>query len=159
MPRAVKLSSKGRYAVGALFDIAFYNEGGPTQVRDIATRQGIPLRFLEQIFQDLKRAKIVVSKRGPQGGYRLALPAEDVRLGDVVRAIEGPVQLSDTGEARGGNKPKEALDSRRVSDDVFEKLSVEIERCLDSISIADMCTRAGELGINKPISRAHVYVI
>jgi Rrf2 family protein len=94
----VKLSSKGRYAVRALFDIAFYNEGRPTQVKDIADRQGIPPRFLEQIFQELKRAGIVGSKRGPQGGYLLAQSADAIRLGDVVRALEGPISLgSDEG--------------------------------------------------------------
>jgi Rrf2 family protein len=89
----VKLSSKGRYAVRALFDIAFYNEGRPTQVKDIADRQNIPPRFLEQIFQELKRAGIVGSKRGPQGGYLLAQGADAIRLGDVVRALEGPISL------------------------------------------------------------------
>ncbi len=86
----MKLSNKGRYAVRALFDIAFYNDGKPTQVKDIAEREGIPPRFLEQIFQDLKRAGIVGSKRGPQGGYSLARRASEIRLGDVVRALEGP---------------------------------------------------------------------
>jgi Rrf2 family transcriptional regulator, iron-sulfur cluster assembly transcription factor len=85
----VKLSSKGRYAVRALFDIAFYNDGQPTQVKEIAERQAIPPRFLEQIFQDLKRAGIVGSKRGPQGGYLLARPSHEIRLGDVIQVIEG----------------------------------------------------------------------
>src|SRR5689334_15961231 len=93
----VKLSKKGRYAVRALFDIAFYNEGQPTQVKDIATRQSIPPRFLEQIFQDLKRAGIVASKRGPQGGYNLARGAAEIGIGDVIRALEGPIMLADEG--------------------------------------------------------------
>src|SRR6478736_3014613 len=93
MKSSVKLSSKGRYAVRALFDIAFYNDGRPTQVKDIADRQQIPPRFLEQIFQELKRAGIVGSKRGPQGGYLLSQDAASIRLGDVVRALEGPISL------------------------------------------------------------------
>src|SRR5688572_9353063 len=93
---SVKLSNKGRYAVRALFDIAFFNAGRPTQVRDIAERQSIPPRFLEQIFQDLKRAGIVGSKRGPQGGYVLLRPAGEIPLGEVVAVIEGPVALSET---------------------------------------------------------------
>ncbi|HVZ33241.1 MAG TPA: Rrf2 family transcriptional regulator, partial [Polyangiaceae bacterium] len=84
----MKLSNKGRYAVRALFDIAYFNAGQPTQAKDIAERQGIPPRFLEQIFQDLKRAGIVGSKRGPQGSYSLAGGAESIRLGDVIRALE-----------------------------------------------------------------------
>jgi len=85
----VKLSNKGRYGVRALFDIAFHNDGGPTQIKDIAEREAIPARFLEQIFQDLKRAGLVGAKRGPRGGYHLARPAHEIRLGDVVRALEG----------------------------------------------------------------------
>src|SRR3954470_21761776 len=110
----VKLSNKGRYAVRALFDIAFYNDGKPTQVKDIAERQNIPPRFLEQIFQDLKRAGIVGSKRGPQGGYSLARRATDIRLGDVVRALEGPITLGDREPA--GRRTQPLNDSRRVTE-------------------------------------------
>jgi len=63
----VKLSNKGRYGVRAIFDIAFHNEGRATQIKEIAERQAIPPRFLEQIFQDLKRAGLVASRRGPRG--------------------------------------------------------------------------------------------
>src|SRR5262245_62223952 len=115
----VKLSNKGRYAVRALFDIAFYNEGRPTQVKDIAERQSIPPRFLEQIFQDLKRAGIVGSKRGPQGGYNLARAAAEIGLGDVIRALEGPIVLSEDGV------PDRGPPSRRVTDAVFRDLSVK----------------------------------
>ena len=70
----MKISTRCRYATLALFDIAFMNDGNPTQVRQIAKRQGIPLRFLEQIFQDLKRAELVDGKRGRNGGYFLPRP-------------------------------------------------------------------------------------
>jgi Rrf2 family protein len=154
---AMKLSNKGRYAVRALFDIAFYNAGGPTQVKDIAEREGIPPRFLEQIFQDLKRAGIVGSKRGPQGGYSLARPSGEIRLGDVVRALEGPISLGEKGErrapaGRGG-------DGRRVTDAVFEDLSTRIEACFDDITISDICLRAEGLGIERGRGQRYVYVI
>src|SRR5262252_4297447 len=90
----VKLSNKGRYGVRALFDIAFHNDGRPTQIKDIASRESIPARFLEQIFQDLKRAGLVGAKRGPRGGYHLARPAYEIRIGDVVRALEGPIAIA-----------------------------------------------------------------
>jgi len=152
----VKLSSKGRYAVRALFDIAFYNEGQPTQVKDIAERQAIPQRFLEQIFQDLKRSGIVGSKRGPQGGYILARPAAEIPLGEIVRVIEGPVAL---GEASGKSLDGIAGDGQRVTDDVFERLSTKIEACLDSVSVADVCERASELGVRRPGADSYVYCI
>jgi Rrf2 family protein len=151
----VKLSNKGRYAVRALFDIAFYNQGQPTQVKDIAERQGIPPRFLEQIFQDLKRTGIVGSKRGPQGGYTLARPASHIGLGDVIRALEGPIVL---GEGKVDPK-KGGGEARRVSEAVFKDLSSRVEACFDAVSIADICDRAEALGIRRPGTQRYVYVI
>ena len=153
----MKLSNKGRYAVRALFDIAFHNDGGPTQVKDIAQRQAIPPRFLEQIFQDLKRAGIVSSKRGPQGGYSLARPALDVRLGDVVRALEGPIALGDRDS--GAKRAPATGDARRVTESIFRDLSGQVEACFDQISIADVCARAEQLGMRRPGAQRHVYVI
>ena len=89
----MKLSSRGRYSVRAMFDIAFHGEGAAAQIKDIAERQGIPPRFLEQIFQDLKRAGLVSSKRGPRGGYHMTRPARDISVGEIVRAVEGPMNL------------------------------------------------------------------
>lgn len=153
----VKLSNKGRYAVRALFDIAFYNDGHPTQVKDIADREAIPPRFLEQIFQDLKRAGIVGSKRGPQGGYSLARRATEIRLGDVVRALEGPITLlekAEPGTRRGGG-----TDGRRVTDAVFKDLSGRVEECFDAITIADICDKADRLGLQRPRGQRYGYVI
>ncbi len=149
----MKLSKKGRYAVRALFDIAFYNEGQPTQVKDIAERQSIPPRFLEQIFQDLKRAGIVASKRGPQGGYNLARAADRIGIGDVVRALEGPIVLADeTGADKGSS-------SRTVTDSIFRELSAGVQRCFDGVTIGDICRRADELGVSRPGAQRQVYVI
>jgi Rrf2 family protein len=152
----VKLSNKGRYAVRALFDIAFYNAGRPTQVRDIADRQAIPPRFLEQIFQDLKRASIVGSKRGPQGGYSLSRSADKITLGDVVRALEGPIVLGERNETTRRAPPE---DSRLVTESVFRDLSSKVESCFDAISIQDICARADKLGLRRPGAQRYVYVI
>ena len=150
----MKLSNKGRYGVRALFDIAFYNDGRPTQIKDISARQTIPARFLEQIFQDLKRAGLVGAKRGPRGGYHLARPAYDIRLGDVVRALEGPIAITSPEE-----EPKrEPLDGKHVTEAVFRELSQRIEGCFDDVTIADMCRRGDELGLRRTRER-NVYVI
>jgi Rrf2 family transcriptional regulator, iron-sulfur cluster assembly transcription factor len=149
----VKLSNKGRYAVRALFDIAFFNEGRATQAKDIAERQGIPPRFLEQIFQELKRAGIVASKRGPQGGYALAGDASSIRLGDVVRALEGPLVLS---EGAGARAVEEGV---RVTEAVFEDLSRRVEACFDAVTLTDICERARELGVRRPHGERYSYVI
>lgn len=154
----VKLSNKGRYAVGALFDIAFYNAGRATQVKDIAAREGIPPRFLEQIFQDLKRAGIVASKRGPQGGYTLSQPATEIRLGDIVRALEGPIALGDS-KHEPGHRRKPGADTKRVTESVLGDLSRRVEACFDAVSVADLCARADELGIARPVVHRIVYSI
>lgn len=155
---SVKLSNKGRYGVGALFAIVFYNAGRATQVKDIASREGIPPRFLEQIFQDLKRAGIVASKRGPQGGYTLARPPAEIRLGDIVRALEGPIAL---GEPKSDlrSKRKAGADTKRVTESVLLDLSRRVEACFDAVSLADLCTRAEELGLTRPSAQRIVYSI
>ncbi|HEY4122360.1 MAG TPA: Rrf2 family transcriptional regulator [Byssovorax sp.] len=137
----MKLSNKGRYGVQALFDIAFHNDGKPTLIRDIAERASIPARFLEQIFQDLKRAGLVGSKRGPRGGYHLARPAASITIGDVVRALEGPVAVLVAQEAAGKKSPPDATSA------VFKDLAIDVERCFDAISIADVVTRGEALGV------------
>jgi Rrf2 family protein len=150
----VKLSNKGRYGVRALFDIAFHNDGRPTQIKDISSRQAIPARFLEQIFQDLKRAGLVGAKRGPRGGYHLTRPAYDIRIGDVVRALEGPITIV----GRDDEPKTSAVDGKDVTDAVFRELSRRIEGCFDGVTIADMCRRGDELGLRK-VRERYVYVI
>jgi Rrf2 family protein len=161
----VKLSSKGRYAVRALFDIAFYNDGKPTQVKDIAERQDIPPRFLEQIFQDLKRAGLIGSKRGPQGGYNLQQASSDIRVGDILRVTEGPISLCEGAETpdaqpsfhRSGERAPAS--GREVTETMFNELSSKIEACLDDVSIQDMCDRAEKAGLRKPGFPRYQYVI
>ena len=153
----VKLSNKGRYAVRALFDIAYFNAGQPTQAKDIAERQGIPPRFLEQIFQDLKRAGIVGSKRGPQGGYSLAGEAYTIRLGDVIRALEGPLLLSEGVPSEGAEKGEGGV--VQVTEAVFRDLSQRVEACFDAVTLADICARAERMGLPRATSESYSYVI
>lgn len=151
----MKFSSKGLYGVQAIFDLAFHAEGGAAQVKEICERQAIPPRFLEQVFQDLRRAGIVTSKRGPHGGYHLALAPENIKLGDILRALEGPVQLLPVARS-------EALmeaSSYRVADEAFKGISSSIAACLDAVTIADMCNKAEAMGIARRPPPAYVYAI
>src|SRR5512137_2507344 len=91
----MRLSTKSRYGLRALFDIAYHAENRPVQIQDIARRQEISPRYLEQIFQSLKRAGLLKSKRGPQGGYLIAKPLTDVTVRDIVKATEGDLLLVD----------------------------------------------------------------
>jgi Rrf2 family protein len=158
----MKLSNKGLYGVQAIFDLAFHAEGGSAQIKDICDRQAIPPRFLEQVFQDLRKAGIVTSKRGPRGGYQLASPPERIRVGDIIRALEGPVQLlaaSPRSHAAQAAAPAEATTSFQVARDVFRGLSAGIESCLDAVTVAEMCDRADALGLARRRAPAHVYAI
>lgn len=157
----MKLSSKGRYGVCAMFDIAFHNEGLATQIKDISERQSIPARFLEQIFQDLKRAGLVRSKRGPKGGYHLARDPADITVGDVVRALEGPVRLvpeGDDAKGRGDGTGRDGT-GRAVTDAVFARLADEIEAAFDARTLADLCADGEALGLRRTPPRRYVYAI
>lgn len=138
-----------------MFDIAFHSRGGPTQIRVIAERQAIPPRFLEQIFQDLKRAQLVTSKRGPKGGYALARPPEEISVGCVVRAVEGPVQMV----SADSDAPAGDATSRRVTERLFVELAEAIESSLDAVTLEDLCERGESEGVLRLPPRRYVYSI
>lgn len=148
----MKLSNKGRYGVRALFDIAFHNDGGPTQIREIAERELIPARFLEQIFQDLKKAGILGSKRGPRGGYHLARDASEIKIGDVLRALEGPIIALLPEDERAGKGPD-------ATASIFRDLACSIEKCFDEVTLQDVVHRAEKLGMHRRGKERATYVI
>src|SRR2546425_10468307 len=86
-------SAKGEYGIMAVLDLALANGSAPVQAKTIADRQGIPLRFLEHILSALKHAGLVESARGAHGGYRLVKPASEIRIGDVIQAVDGPIAM------------------------------------------------------------------
>ena len=94
----------------------------------------------------MKRAGLVGAKRGPRGGYHLARAAYEIRIGDVIRALEGPIAIV------GREEParRAGIDGKDVTDVVFRELSRRIEGCFDDVTIADMCRRGDELGLRKP---------
>jgi Rrf2 family iron-sulfur cluster assembly transcriptional regulator len=94
----VKVSTRGDYASRALLSLALHGGEGPTSVRDIAERTGLPQPYLEQILLALKGAGLVRSKRGVGGGYVLARPANEITLAQIVSAVDGPIRAGDFGE-------------------------------------------------------------
>jgi len=151
----MKLSNKGRYAVRAMFDLAFHAEGAAAQIKEIAERQVIPLRFLEQIFQDLRRAGLVTSKRGPRGGYQLGRAAHEISLGEVFRAIEGSLAVY----AREDEVADGDAASLAITDAAFRELSTRIEACFDAVTLEELCERAQRQGLKKNAPAGYVYVI
>ena len=99
----MKLSCKSIYAIRALFDLAYHGTGAPIKIEEIARRENISPRFLEQIFKDLKKADLISSKRGPKGGYFLAKRPDQISLGEIIRLLEGSLD-------EGSAKEKERLE-------------------------------------------------
>jgi Rrf2 family protein len=141
----VKVSTRGDYASRALLSLALHTDHeGPTSVRDIAERTGLPQPYLEQILLALKGAGLVRSKRGVGGGYTLARAPADITLGEIVSAVDGPITLGDFG------RPHEdgACDheGQCVLLDVWDSVGAHMRRHLDSYTLADCVGRArGEL--------------
>lgn len=177
----MRLSTKTRYGVRAIFDIAYHGQDQPgvaAQAKDIARREDIPLRYLEQIFQDLKRAGLVESKRGPRGGYYLKRSAAEITLGDVVRALQGPIEemfvVEDAAasEAHGGRGRREddepagrgeararAVTSRTVTTALWRELAAHVSHWFDSVSITDLVKRGEELGLPRAGAGQPMYYI
>jgi len=131
----VKLSTKGRYAVMAMVDLARHAQTKPVSLSDIATRQEISLSYLEQLFARLRRAELVKSVRGPGGGYRLARPADEVSIAEVVTAVDEPLRATrcngtGPGCMHGG--------ARCLTHDLWEETGRQIESYLASVSLADV---------------------
>jgi Rrf2 family protein len=156
----MRLSTKTRYGVRALFDMAYHSAGGPTQAKDIARRQEIPLRYLEQIFQDLKRAGIVDSKRGPRGGYQLKSEPKQIKLGDVVRALQGPIEeMFAPDDDRATTRRRETTSSRQVTSSLWRELATQVASWFDSVSLADMVKRGADLGVPRGDGTRPMYFI
>ena len=151
----MKLSNKGRYGVRALFDLAFHGDGSSSHIRDIAARQSIPQRFLEQIFQDLRRAGLVSSKRGPRGGYQLAQAPAAISLGAILRALDGNLAVYASDDEPGPS----AVVSVVVTEAALRDLGQRIEACFDEVSLADLCQRAHDLGVTRGAHAGYMYVI
>ncbi len=132
----MKLSTKGRYAVMAMVDLATHSKGRPVALADIAERQEISLSYLEQLFAKLRRGGLVKSVRGPGGGYLPARPIEDTRVSDIILAVDEPIRTTrcTPGSPSGCRTNK----SRCLTHDLWEELGNQIHLYLSSISIADV---------------------
>ena len=134
------LSTKGRYAVMAMVDLATQSQEKPTTLAAIAERQEIPLAYLEQIFAKLKRSGIVMSSRGPGGGYRLAKQAERISIASVVDASEEDISVTRCHGAANDGCMKSTR-ARCLTHDLWDGLERQIEHYLGSLSLADVCAR------------------
>jgi Rrf2 family iron-sulfur cluster assembly transcriptional regulator len=135
----VKLTTKGRYAVMAMADLARYSTGRPVALADIAERQEISLSYLEQLFAKLRRGGLVKSVRGPGGGYLLARSSAETRISDAILAVDEPIRATrcTPGSPTGCRTNK----SRCLTHDLWEELGNQIHLYLSSVSLEDRCNR------------------
>lgn len=133
----MKLSTKGRYAVMAMADLGKTETSKPVALADVAERQEISLSYLEQLFGKLRRAGLVKSVRGPGGGYLLSRAAEDIRISDVIQAVDEPMDATRCNQAEGCHSDK----ARCLTHDLWQALTYQIHLYLSSVTLADVCAR------------------
>ena len=135
----MKLSTRGRYAVMAMVDLARHGEGRPVSLAEIAERQEISLSYLEQLFAKLRKGGLVRSVRGPGGGYLLAQHRDETRIADIILAVDEPIHAvrCTPGEAIGCRGDR----SRCLTHDLWEELSNQIHLYLSSVSLGDVCEK------------------
>jgi Rrf2 family protein len=132
----MRFSRRVQYALCGIFDLAYNGAGEPVRVQLIGERQGIPHRFLEQIFQRLRKADLVTGKRGPGGGYVLTRSPEQISLREVVEAVEGRL---------GARRPEDLEswpESKHRPDFLWEDLGRRMGAMLSEIVVADVCREA-----------------
>jgi Rrf2 family iron-sulfur cluster assembly transcriptional regulator len=132
----VKLSTRGRYAVMAMADLAGKGAGGPQTLGAIAQRQEISLAYLEQLFGKLRRAGLVAGVRGPGGGYRLAKPASQLKIADIVLAVDEPIKA--TRCRLESEKGCLGRTGRCLTHDLWDELGTQIHLFLNSVTLADV---------------------
>lgn len=132
----MRLTTKGRYAVTAMLDLAVHHSEGPIALADISERQGISLSYLEQLFAKLRKTGLVASTRGPGGGYNLNKDAAEIAVADVIAAVDEAVDATRCG----GSKNCQG-EVRCLTHDLWEDLSEQIRNFLSSVSLADLVNR------------------
>lgn len=155
----MRLSTKTRYGLRALFDIAYNSGNLPTQIQDISRRQSISPRYLEQIFQSLKKGGILKSKRGPRGGYFLARGIGDITVLDILTATEGEMDIIDCSSDGKRKKPVSEFDGGVVTQSVWREASARLKESLAAITIKTLCERGQTMGVKREQDHRFLYYI
>jgi Rrf2 family transcriptional regulator, iron-sulfur cluster assembly transcription factor len=152
----MKLTAKARYAVTAMADISRFGDGGAVALGDIAARQRISLSFLEQLFRKLREAGLVTSQRGAGGGYCLLVTPEEIRIADIVRAVdENIITTACSPEALKGCTGTSA---RCLTHDLWDELGRHIDVFLSAITLQDILDKRvlGRASIGEPLTPASI---
>lgn len=141
----MKISTKGRYALRLMLDLAIYNTGGPVSLKDISKRQDVSEKYLEQIISLLNKARLVQSIRGAGGGYVLRRSPEEYTVGEILRVTEGDLSPVECVAQDGVNCEREAL---CVTVKVWTRLNDAINNVVDNITLADLVDWHNEKGVD-----------
>jgi Rrf2 family protein len=154
----MRLSTKSRYGLRAVFDIAYHCGAESCQIQDISRRQNISQRYLEQIFQSLKKAGILKSKRGPQGGYVLARDPKDITVQEIVSATEGDLLLVECATSGRKRIPCD-IDGVCATQSVWQEAEELLNNFFSSLTLQDLCSRGEKLGIVREKDQRLMYHI
>lgn len=134
----MRLTTKGRFAVTAMIDLALRASSGPVTLAGISRRQDISLSYLEQLFGKLRRNAIVESVRGPGGGYNLARKAEDITVADIIISVDEPLDSTQCGGKENCHGGSTENGSRCMTHDLWSTLNSKMVEYLDSVSLKDL---------------------
>lgn len=155
----MRLSTKSRYGLRALFDMAYNSGTLPSQIKDISRRQEISPRYLEQIFQSFKKAGILKSKRGPQGGYILAKKPDQITVREILEAAEGDTLLVECNAKKKKKKGDCPFDGSCVTQTVWQEASNKINELFSAMTLKTLCERGQSLGVKREQDHRFTYYI
>ncbi len=157
----MRLSRQVQYALCGIFDLAYNGAGEPVHVRRIGECQRIPHRFLEQIFQRLRKAGLVTGKRGPGGGFLLTRPPSEISLREVVEAVDGPIVGEAPPDAAGDGPGAAAAGEAAVyrPDFLWDDLAARMAGVLAEIRVADVCREAVRRSVVRDLESRFDYEI
>jgi len=154
----MQLSTKGRYAVRAMFDLSFYSKGEPIPLSRISEREEISLHYLEQLFNKLRKGGVVESVRGPSGGFRLARKASEITVEEIITIVEGPIVPVACVE----HNSKERLCHRAdkcVTYLLWKRLGKNITEFLNGVTLQDLVDEARDLMDSGKVSHDYMFYI
>lgn len=136
----MRLSTKARYGVAAMYELSTgYDNDQLISIKEVAEKQDYSVAYLEQLFATLKKERLIASQRGSKGGYKLAKPPEKITIGDIIRALEGPIEFS---ECVGGSEDFSCDRSHVcVTKDIWKEINDNINSVIDNITLKDLLNK------------------
>jgi len=155
----MRLTKMSRYGTRAIFDIAYHSLGLPVHAKDVSERQKVPSKYLEQIFHKLKKAGIIKGTRGPRGGYVLAKDPGKITVGDILRAVQEKTSLVRCIDSEAESFESCTMEGQCVTRPLWEEAGRKIMDLFDSVTISDLCEKAGKMNVKRDVRHSYDYSI